>query len=36
MVSFLVKEKRIKPEEIEELTRMIAKEQENKKQNDNN
>lgn len=35
VVSFLVKEEKIKPEEIEELTRMITKESENTKQNDN-
>ena len=34
MVSFLVKEEKVKPEEIEELTRMITKESENTKQND--
>lgn len=35
VVSFLVKEEKIRPEEIEELTRMITKESENTNQNDN-
>jgi predicted transcriptional regulator len=35
VVSFLVKEEKISPEEIEELTRMIAKESENPKDKDN-
>ena len=35
VVSFLVKEENISPKEIEELTRMITKESENTKQNDN-
>jgi BlaI family transcriptional regulator, penicillinase repressor len=35
VVSFLVKEENISPKEIEELTRLIAKESENTKQNDN-
>ena len=34
LVSFLVKEENISPEEIEELTRMIAKESENIKRDD--
>lgn len=36
VVSFLVKEEKISPEEIEELTRMIVKESENTKQNEDN
>lgn len=36
VVSFLVKEEKISPEEIEELTRMIVKESENTKQNGDN
>lgn len=35
VVSFLVKEEKMKPEEIEELTRMIARESENKTPKDN-
>ncbi len=35
VVSFLAKEEKISPKEFEELTRMIAKEQENAKKNDN-
>jgi predicted transcriptional regulator len=35
VVSFLVKEEKISPEEIEELTRLIAKETENVKDKDN-
>ena len=34
MVSFLVKEKKISPKEIEKLTRMISKKSENTEQND--
>ena len=34
VVSFLVKEEKIKPEEIEELTRMIARESENDRKNE--
>ena len=34
VVSFLVKEEKVSPEEIEELTRMIAKESENIKRDD--
>ena len=34
VVSFLVKEEKMKPEEIEELTKMITRESENKKQNE--
>ncbi len=36
VVSFLVKEEKVSPEEIEELTRMIANESENTKQNEDN
>jgi len=36
VVSFLVKEEKISPEEIEELTRMIANESENTKRNEDN
>ena len=35
VVSFLVKEEKLKPDEIEELTRLMAKESENQKQNGN-
>ena len=35
MVSFLAKEKKLKPEEIEELTRIITKHSKNTKQNGN-
>ena len=36
VVSFLVKEEKVSPEEIEELTRMIANESENTKKNEDN
>lgn len=36
VVSFLVKEEKISPEEIEELTRMIANKPENTKKNEDN
>ena len=36
VVSFLVKEEKISPEEMEELTRMIANESENTKKNEDN
>ena len=36
VVSFLVKEEKVSPEEIEELTRIIATESENIKQNEDN
>ena len=36
VVSFLVKEEKVSPEEIEELTRLIANESENTKKNEDN